>query len=185
MHGEANFLEDLLQQQFANKPSAKRILDAGCGTGRIGIELAKRGHQVTGVDLDDVMLQQARAKAPKLPWYQADLAEIRLAQTFDCIVMAGNVMIFVTPGSEAAVIANLARHLSPGGLLVAAFELTPPAWSQLTLARYDTFATAAGVTLLARWAGWNHEPWQAQSDYAVSVHRRTALASDAPNENPC
>ena len=97
---------------------------------------------------------------------------IALDKSFDLIVMAGNVMIYLTPGTEAATVANMARHLKPGGLLVAAFELTPPSWSQLTLAVYDQLTTTADLTLVARWSTWEQTPWQPGDRYAVSVHRK-------------
>ena len=147
-----------------------RILDAGCGTGRTGIELARRGYQVTGVDLDEVMLQQARAKAPELAWHLADLATISLDQQFDCIFMAGNVMIYLTPDTESAVLTNMAKHLAPSGLLVAGFESRPPSWSNLTPTRYEELAHDAGLTLVERWAGWDQEPWTPQSNYVLLVH---------------
>ncbi|MCB0183660.1 MAG: class I SAM-dependent methyltransferase, partial [Caldilineaceae bacterium] len=175
IHGEANLITTLLQAHFpsrmATAPETLHILDAGCGTGRTGIELARRSHQVIGVDLDPVMLAQARAKAPELVWHLADLATLTLDQPFDCIVMAGNVMIFLTPGTEAAVLHNMAAHLAPGGLLVAGFESRPPSWSNLTPDRYDNLATAAGLTLVERWAGWDREPWRAYSNYALFVHK--------------
>jgi 2-polyprenyl-3-methyl-5-hydroxy-6-metoxy-1,4-benzoquinol methylase len=52
------------------------VLDAGCGTGRIARELARRGLAVVGVDLDDVMLATARRKAPDIEWHTADLATV-------------------------------------------------------------------------------------------------------------
>ena len=179
VHGEANFIMQLLDEkrsQLSPEPSlgvAQRVLDAGCGTGRIGIELARRGHPIVGVDLDEEMLKQARYKAPRLDWRQGDLSTIALGEEFACIVMAGNVMIYVTPGTEAAVLTNMAGQLKPGGLLVAAFELNPPAWSKLTLTVYDQLAQAAGLTLAERWASWDRDPWQAQSHYAVSVHAKS------------
>lgn len=174
IHGEANFLMQLFAERFAapTADTALHLLDAGCGTGRIAIELARRGCQVVGVDLDEEMLKQARQKAPHLVWQQADLATMTQPGQFDGIVMAGNVMIYLTPGTEAAVLTNLATYLIPGGLLVAAFELTPPSWSQLTLPLYDHLAAAAGLTLVERWASWDREPWQPHHKYAVSVHRK-------------
>lgn len=180
VHGEANFIGQLLAEkrdQLTAAPSQEelpRILDAGCGTGRIAIELARRGHPIVGVDLDEEMLKQARQKAPLLDWRQGDLSTMALGEEFACIVMAGNVMIYVTPGTEAAVLTNMAAHLKPGGLLVAAFELNPPVWSTLTLRSYDQLAQAAGLTLAERWASWDRDPWLPQSHYAVSVHAKPA-----------
>ncbi len=67
------------------------MLDAGCGTGRVGIELASRGFTVTGVDADAGMLAAARRKAPELPWVQADLADLgpEPAGPFDAVLLAG------------------------------------------------------------------------------------------------
>lgn len=168
VHGEAHFVASL---------GAFSVLDAGCGTGRVAIELAHRGLDVVGVDLDAAMLAVARRKAPHLLWYEGDLTTIELAMSdtparqrlFDAIVLAGNVMIFLAPGSEATVVANLARHLAPGGALVAGFQLMP---GGLTLAHYDALAAQAGLALAERWATWDRQPWNPTSDYAVSVHRR-------------
>lgn len=174
IHGEATFLMQLFAEQLtALAPEAGlHVLDAGCGTGRIAIELARRGCQIVGVDLDEEMLKQARKKAPELVWQQGDLSTITLERAFASIVLAGNVMIYLTPGTEAAVLANMANHLAPDGLLVAAFELAPPSWSQLTLSLYDQLAAAAGLTLVERWSTWERTPWVSSSPYAVSVHRK-------------
>ena len=167
VHGEADFV-----QRFA--PAS--ALDAGCGTGRVGRELARRGVDVVGVDLDPEMLATARQKAPGVDWRLADLATVDLARSFDAVVMAGNVMIFLTPGSEPAVVANVARHLKPGGLLIAGFQIMP---GRLTIERYDEIAGLAGLTLAERWSTWDADAWDAADGYAVSVHRRPAGADIA------
>ena len=68
------------------------------------------------------MLAVARDSAPFIPWIEADLDDVDLDRTFDGIVMAGNVMIFLTPGTEAAVVANLVRHLDEAGSWWPAFR---------------------------------------------------------------
>lgn len=153
VHGEANLVEQLLNsdEYHASGKLPYHVLDAGCGTGRIAIELARRGFEIVGVDLDDVMLTQARAKAPPLDWRLGDLSVITLDAAFDAIVMAGNVMIYLTPGTEAATLENMARHLKPGGLIIAAFELTPQRWTNLTVDAYDAMAEAAGLKKIVRW----------------------------------
>ena len=133
----------------------------------MAIELARRGVDVVGVDLDPSMLAVARAKAPHLTWLAADLATVDAGRAFDVVVLAGNVMIFLTPGTEARVVANLAGHLRPGGALVAGFQLQP---GGLDLAAYDRHCVAAGLRLEGRWATWDRAPFEG-GDYAVSVHR--------------
>ncbi len=160
IHGEADLVESL---------GPRSVLDAGCGTGRVAVELVRRGIEVVGVDVDSGMLDKARAKAPDLPWVLADLARLDLGRTFDVVVMAGNVMIFLAPGTEADVVAAAARHLPPGGALVAGFSLEP---GRLDLATYDRHAAAAGLELADRWATWDRQPFTAGGQYAVSVHRR-------------
>jgi SAM-dependent methyltransferase len=143
-------------------------MTSACGTGRVARELARRGVDVVGVDLDADMLATARRRSPELAWLQADLASFDLGRTFDVAVAAGNVMILLTPGTEPAVLANIARHLRPDGLLIAGFQRRP---EHLTVADYDAFAHAAGFELAERWSTWDREPWEPNSGYAVSVHR--------------
>jgi SAM-dependent methyltransferase len=149
------------------------VLDAGCGTGRVAIELSRRGHAVVGVDADSAMLESARAKAPDLPWIEGDLSDpgLELGRAFDVVVMAGNVLIFVAPGTEGRVIANAARWLVPGGRLVAGYSLRPRGFGP---ERHDTLAAAAGLVLEDRWSTWDRRRFGPGDDYAVSVHRLRA-----------
>jgi SAM-dependent methyltransferase len=162
VHGEADFIERL---------GPASVLDAGCGTGRVGRELARRGVDVVGVDLDPDMLATARRAAPAVEWHLADLARVDLARAFDAIVLAGNVMIFLTPGSERAVVENLARHLREDGLLVAGFQLVP---GRLNLQHYDEIAANAGLALMERWSTWERDAYTDGGNYAVSVHQKIA-----------
>jgi SAM-dependent methyltransferase len=147
------------------------VLDAGCGTGRVAIELDCRGHHVVGVDLDPGMLEAARMKAPPLSWIEGDLAdgELVLDRQFDVVVMAGNVLIFTSPGTEGKVMSNMAGHLVPGGRLIAGYSLQPGGFSVTT---HDELADRAGLILEDRWSTWDREPFDQESTYAVSVHRR-------------
>lgn len=166
VHGEADLIEALLREG-----GGTRVLDAGCGTGRVAIELAARGFDVVGLDADPTMLETARAKAPRLRWIEADLVDTdgHLDETFDVVALPGNVMIFLERGTEAAVVAALARRLAPGGLLVAGFQLGT---GRLTLDRYDEITATAGLELVDRWATWDRQPYDG-GDYAVSLHQLT------------
>jgi SAM-dependent methyltransferase len=170
VHGEADFVESY---------HPKNVLDAGCGTGRVAIELARRGLAVVGVDLDPRMLGTARKKASHLSWHLGDLAAIRLQRRFDAIVMAGNVMIFLAPGTEGAVLQNMARHLASGGVLIAGFQLSI---GYLALDEYDRLAEAAGLVLAERYTTWDRAPWTWASTYAVSVHRHRPHSAGASAE---
>ncbi|WP_369179558.1 class I SAM-dependent methyltransferase [Streptomyces mutabilis] len=172
VHGEARLCATLV-------PPGARVLDAGCGTGRVLIQLAQLGYDGVGVDQDASMLAVARRNAPRLTWLQADLADFDpdasgVGSGFDLVVAAGNVFPLLAPGTESAVAARLAQALRPGGLLVAGFGLDQehlPVPPSLTLADYDAHCTEAGLTLTDRFATWDADPYDG-GGYAVSVHRR-------------
>ncbi len=159
VHGEADFVESF---------HPKSVLDAGCGTGRVAIELASRGIETVGVDIDPRLLDTARRKAPNLEWHLADLSTVDLGRRFDAIVMPGNVMIFLSPSTEGVVLQNMARHLAPEGVFIAGFQL---AVGYLEIEDYDRLAEAAGLEAFERWSTWDRARWTGLSNYAVSVHR--------------
>ncbi|MEY4605962.1 MAG: hypothetical protein RLY45_722 [Actinomycetota bacterium] len=165
-HGEADLVESL-------RPSS--VLDAGCGMGRVAIELARRGVASAGVDLDDDLLRYARLDAPHLAWHHADLATMRLGEVFDVVVMAGNVLPFTDAVHRAAAVATCAAHLADGGHLVAGFTLAasigPTAVAPVALGDYDEWCNAAGLSLVDRFATWERAPYDG-GGYCVSVHRR-------------
>ena len=101
-----------------------------------------------------------------------DLSRIHLHRQFDAIVMAGNVMIFLTPGTESEVLAYLSVHLKPNGLLLSAFELTPHPWTDLTIDVYDVLLEVFGFTKISRWSTWDQDPWQDSDTYAVTLHQK-------------
>lgn len=176
LHGEADLVERLLTDRSTPRPP--RVLDAGCGTGRVAIELAARGFDVVGIDVDPSMLDQARRKAPLLPWHLRDLGDMSgvPGAPYDLIVMAGNVLLFTDPGSEGAVVGQLAAALAPGGLLVAGFSLRPDGYR---LADYDAAAGIGDLDLVQRWSTWERAAWKPGDGYAVSVHRRRAMVEMA------
>lgn len=173
VHGEARFVHELAGP-------AVRVLDAGCGTGRVAIALQRMGHVVLGVDADLSMLRVAADLEPGIPFWLSDLAELDVPQAaiaagFDVVVMAGNVVPYLAEGTLAHVLAELARVTKRGGFVVAGFGLHPgelPAGVPVTpLADYDAAAVAAGLELAERYAGWGREPFGDDAPYAVSVHR--------------
>ncbi len=159
VHGEANFV-------MHYQPVT--VLDAGCGTGRVAIELARRGCQVVGLDLDSEMLARAKEKAPELDWRTGDLADFQAQQKFELIVMAGNVMLFVSPETEHHVVLNMSRHLLPGGKLIAGFQLN----RGLSLTQYNKFCESADLIVLETFSTWNMKAYQAASEYVVAVHQK-------------
>jgi SAM-dependent methyltransferase len=157
VHGEATFVRSF-------QPAT--VLDAGCGTGRVAIELAGHGIDVVGVDVDASMLAEARRRAPTLSWVQADLTELALDRRFDVVLLAGNVPLFTPPGTQAALVRACAAHVAGGGVLVAGFQLD----QGYGLPSYDETAQSCGLQLVERWSTWDRQPFTGGA-YAVSVHR--------------
>lgn len=120
--------EDLLGLvEFAGDRSL-RVLDLGCGTGRLALMLAERGHDVVGVDPAAAMLEVARTRdrGGRVRWIEADARGLDLGDDrFDLVVMTGNVFqVFLTDDDARAVLASARRHLAPGGRLT--FESREP-----------------------------------------------------------
>lgn len=164
--GEARMVDAML-------PRASRVLDAGCGQGRVGAELAARGHTVTGVDADVGLIRAARADYPGPRWIVADLTGLDLAGhgdpgLFDAAVLAGNVMLFVAAGTEEQVLRRVAAHLRPDGVAVIGFA----AGRGYELPDFDRHAAAAGLAPEHRFATWDLRPWRSDSPFSVSVLRR-------------
>ncbi len=162
VHGEAGFVSRL---------SPGSVLDAGCGTGRVAIELARRGVPVVGVDNDESMLMTARSRGPAVTWIRADVTRLDLGQVFDVVVMAGNVPLFTPVGTQAALIAGGARHVAPGGAFVVGFQLG----RGYELDEFDRHCADAGLDLEGRWATWGRDEFPGDGSYAVSLHRRAPL----------
>lgn len=147
------------------------VLDAGCGMGRVAIELARRGVDVEGVDLDGDLLAVAQRHAPHLVWHVADLATMDLGRHFDVVVMAGNVLLFCQPQVRNDIVVNLAHHVEPGGRLISGFSLEQRTGA-LTLGQYDDAAASAGLVLEDRWSTWERSPFGDDDRYAVTVFRK-------------
>lgn len=163
--GEARLVDAML-------PPGGRVLDAGCGPGRVGSLLHERGHTVVGVDADPVLIAAAEEDHPGPRWLVADLTVLDLASAgeadpFDGAVLAGNVMVFLAPGTEAAALSRVAAHVRPDGFVVTGFHTN----RELSLEAFDRAVAEAGLRLDLRFATWDLRAWHDEADFAVSVLR--------------
>lgn len=168
--GEARLVDAMV-------PRGARVLDAGCGPGRVGAELHARGHDVVGVDVDPVLIEAAEADHPGPTWLVGDLAELDLpargiAEPFDAAVLAGNVMVFLAPGSEAEVLRRVGAHVTPDGFVVVGFHTT----RDLALDAFDRAVAEAGLVVEHRFATWDVRAWHDAADFAVTVLRHPVSA---------
>lgn len=172
LDGEARLID-------AMAPRAARVLDAGCGSGRIGGALARRGHIVVGVDIDPALIAAAERDHPAdeqlgATWLHGDLAHLDalddrlpapVRDGFDLVVCGGNVMTFLAPGTAAAVLRGFRQRLTPEGRAVIGFG---------TRRGYDPEqfaedARGAGFDGLQRFSTWDLRPWDGNSGFLVAV----------------
>ena len=162
LDGEARLID-------AMAPRGARILDAGCGPGRVGGRLAALGHEVVGVDLDPELIEAARAEHPGAKWLVADLAELDLGGTpFDLIVCAGNVMTFLDPATSLEVLTSLGRHHAPEGRAVIGFG----AGRGYPFEEFFADSAAAGLTVSQNLATWDVKPFDSGAEFLVAVLAR-------------
>jgi SAM-dependent methyltransferase len=178
VHGEASFCAALV-------PPPARVLDAGCGTGRVALRLHDLGYDCLGVDVDESMMAVAmatKAVGRRLDWVLTDLSTLNLDELgipggFDLCVAAGNVIPLLAEGTLEQTVVALTATLRPGGLLVTGFGLDPdhlPGNCPVTdLSAYDDACELAGLEPLARHSTWQGTTFRDDDGYAVSIHRRT------------
>lgn len=164
--GEARLIDAMLGRRG-------RVLDAGCGPGRLGGFLHNSGHAVVGVDVDPVLIAAAEADYPGPDWLVGDLAELDLPARgvpadFDVIVCAGNVVTFLAPATRPAVLAGFARHLAPGGRVVVGFG----AGREYEFAQFRADAAEQGFHEDLLLSTWDLRPFTAESDFLVAVLSR-------------
>lgn len=161
--GEARFVD-------AMAPRGARILDAGCGPGRVGSALAALGHQVVGVDVDPVLIAAAEQDHPGPTWLVGDLAELDLPaqgieEGFDVILCVGHVLPFLAPSTRRDVLAHLRDHLREAGRIVVGFG----AGRDYDFAEFRADAAHVGLVPQVELATWDLRPIGDEADFLVSV----------------
>jgi SAM-dependent methyltransferase len=156
----------------AMAPRGAHILDAGCGPGRLGGYLAQAGHQVVGVDVDPALIAAAEQDYPGPRWLVGDLAELDLpargvAEPFDVIASAGNVMAFLAPSTRAQVLSRLRAHLADDGRAAIGFG----AGRDYEFAEFLDHAAAAGFAPDLLLSTWDLRPFTDDSGFLVALLR--------------
>ena len=163
--GEARLVDAML-------PRGARVLDAGCGPGRIGAYLAGVGHEVVGVDVDPELIAEAEREHPGPRWLVGDLAELDLpakgiSEPFDAIVCAGNVMTFLAPSTRTTVLERLRRHLASDGRAAIGFG----AGRGYPFDEFLDDAEAAGWAPDLLLSTWDLRPFRPDADFLVALLR--------------
>jgi len=161
LDGEARLVDAMLAR-------GSRVLDAGCGPGRVGAALAAAGHEVVGVDADPVLIAAAQADHPGPTWLVGDLAELELPDRFDVVVCAGNVMAFLAPSTRRRVLAGFRAHVVPGGRAAIGFG----ADRGYPFPDFLDDARAVGWQVDLQLSTWDLRPATPDADFLVAVLSR-------------
>ena len=125
---ECDFLEKIFRKYSKSIP--RKILDVGCGTGGHAISLAKRGYEITGIDVSEIMIDTAKEKIRKsgvdTDFYVMDLRELRLNKKFDACIAMFAVMDYLTKNKDITrALFNIRQHLKDRSLFVFDFWYGP------------------------------------------------------------
>ena len=160
LDGEARLVDAML-------PRGSRVLDAGCGPGRVGGALHRAGHVVVGVDGDPALVAAAEVDHPGPRWLVDDLTTFDLGETVDAIVCAGNVITFVEPDLRRAALTRLLAHLEPGGRMAIGFG----DHRGYGFAEFRADAAATGWAEDVLLSTWDLRPFTPTSDFLVALLR--------------
>lgn len=159
IYGEARLID-------AMAPRGAKILDAGCGQGRIGGYLSKQGHDVLGTDLDPILIDYAKQDFPQARWVVGDLSVDQIPETdFDLIVSAGNVMGFLAEDGREPALANIHRALGADGRAVIGFG----AGRGWVFGDFLEVAERVGLELENAFESWDLKPFVQGSEFLVAV----------------
>lgn len=163
LYGEARLIDAMV-------PREAKILDAGCGPGRLDGFLHALGHAVVGVDVDPALIAAAEKDHPGPTYVVGDLAEMDLPSLgieheFDAIVSAGNVMGFLAPSTRSEVLRRMAKHLAPEGRAVVGFG----AGRGYEFADFFADVESAGMKLDLPLESWDLRPFTPRSQFLVAV----------------
>jgi SAM-dependent methyltransferase len=144
-HAEADFINQQLQL-----PIGAAILDVPCGNGRLAIELAAFGFELTGVDIATEFIAEAHANSAArnvdVEWKNLDMRKLDWTQKFDGAFCFGNSFGYLADDENADFLAAIARALKPGARFIIdapaiAESLLPHLMEKRTIALGDITAT--------------------------------------------
>lgn len=116
----ADLTADLIFYLHFARQAGGPVLEVGCGTGRLMVPLVEAGIKTTGIDTSSAMLSLARRKVgDQAQLIEGDMRTVTLPDHYALVIISINTfMHLLTTADQLAALANLARHLAPGGRLI-------------------------------------------------------------------
>jgi SAM-dependent methyltransferase len=147
----ANYRDDIaFYGRLAERLGADRVLELGAGAGRVTVPLARRGLEMTALELSPAMLERGQAFAARenvsINWIQSDMRDFDLGRTFPLVIAPFNALmhLYTLPDQDRA-LERITAHLEPGGAF--AFDLYQPRFGPEKVLRHEgeTFTDADGT----------------------------------------
>ena len=167
----ADHIERQFEKFAAKKPES--VLDLACGTGSLTVELAARGYDMTGVDISEEMLSEARFKCDanrfphKVLLVRQDMAELELYGTVDAIVCCLDSLNYLTDtGRVSRALSHIHNYLNPEGLFV--FDMNTPYKYENVYGQSSIVLEEEGV--LCAWQN-DYNPKSKMCDFYLSIFR--------------
>jgi len=125
-----------------------RVLDSGCGTGRLLLPLAKRGFKVTGLDYTERHVNLIKKSQPEIPVIRADWKNTGLpSESFDVVYSLGRSVLHESNlSNQEEMFAEAARILCPGGRFILDMPNREKGGYAQLVSKYAEVMTAAGIT---------------------------------------
>jgi SAM-dependent methyltransferase len=150
------------------KGHAGSVLEVGCGTGRVTLQLAQGGFSIVGMDISPAMLSIARQKSQGLSnvsWVEDDMLKFDLGERFDLIIIPGHSFQFMlTPEDQLACLSTIRQHLAPQGKLVIHVNHDDHSWlGELAEGRGTDFKLKGEYRqnstkgFVRAWTAWSYE----------------------------
>ena len=155
--GEARLIDAMLER-------GSRVLDAGCGPGRLGGYLHGAGHTVVGVDVDPVLIEAAEADYPGPTWLVGDLSELHLAKVSTSSVCGQRPDLRGARHAGAGA-ATVRRASCSQGRAVVGFG----AGRDYAFEEFAADAAEAGLRMESRFSTWSLRPFERDSDFLVAI----------------
>jgi SAM-dependent methyltransferase len=170
---------DFYRAMSADLDPGASILELGCGTGRVTLQLARKGLSIMGLDVSPSMLTMARGKArdlPNLRWVEGDMRAFDLGERFALIIIPGHSFQFMlAPEDQVACLNCIRRHLAANGNLIVHLDHQNLGWlGELTQGRGTDFElvgeyrSGAIDGSVRKWRAWSYEA-SSQTASAVSA----------------
>lgn len=175
-------------RRFADLP-VRRLLEPGCGSGRLVAEMAARGYRVTGLDLSQAMLdylaRRLKRRGLNADLVLADMTEMKFTEKFDSAFCTFNTFRHLIDERDAVShLRSVADHLHPGGIYLLGFHLIPMDADPECIERWKASHGGTNVSVTLRVIDFNRRTRQETLRVSIKAQKRSGKIERIRSEFP-